>query len=154
MLSRILNENEKQIKKFQNAFNKMDSNNILQVLNLMAISLGKQNVVVNSNLLTKTLFESIKLDLQYKNAFQKQNFTGYSIDQIGEIAEYNHAIKIIKTTRKQKVTDILRLHRQLLVDNSDLSYADRTALVIAVSKKKVSKSSVFNFVKNIKKENI
>jgi hypothetical protein len=155
ILVRLLNLDIKLIKKLLNSFAKMDDNNMVQIFILMAILLEKKDVVVNSDLLITTFFKALEIDRDYKNAFKTQNFKGYSIDEIGKIVEYMHATKITKTTRKQKVTDILRLHRQLVVKNMDLmSCTDLTALVNAVSKEKVSRSSVFNFVKKKKKENL
>lgn len=152
-LEQFLNLDTKSIKKNLRIFSNMNSENIFQIFELMSVLIKNNQSEITIDVLVRAFFKALLIDAMYKKAFQFDNYKGYDLEEIGKIVTYMSAIKIKKTTRKQKTTDILRLNKQLVIDNMyKLSYTELTNFINAITKNNISRSSVVNFVKTIEKE--
>lgn len=152
-LEQFLNLDTKSIKKNLRIFSNMNSENIFQIFELMSVLIKNNQSEITIDVLVRAFFKALLIDSMYKKAFQFDNYKGYDLEEIGKIVTYMSAIKIKKTTRKQKTTDILRLNKQLVIDNMyKLSYTELTNFINAITKNNISRSSVVNFVKTIEKE--
>lgn len=152
-LEQFLNQDRKSIKKSLRIFSGMNGENIFQTFDSMSALLKNDGIEIKNDVLVKHFFKALEIDERYKKAFKLDNYEGYKLEEIGKIVKLMTAIMIKKTRRKQKVTDILRLNKQLIVDNMDkLSYTELTNLINAITKNNISRSSVVNFVQTIKKE--
>lgn len=150
----ITNETEKRLKKLLKLFAQMSGENILQIFILFKVLIKKKNCNdITEEDLVALFFESLKMDEKYKKLFKEQDFKDLSMDEIGAIVKYVHKIQIQKTIRSQKKTDLLRLHKQLVLDNSSLSFTELTKLINKVTRQNISRSTVVNFINKIKKEN-
>lgn len=155
-LERLTNHDENHLGKLLKSLGKMKSQNLLNIFALVLnfIKETKYDELTNE-LLVVIFFKALQIDFEYKKAYKYDNYKGYNLEEIGKIVNYMSALRIKKTIRKQKVTDLLRLHRQLVVVNMNkMSLSELTDFINITTKNNISRGSVVNFVKLLRKENV
>ena len=101
---------------------------------------------------TVALLKAVEVDQEIKRRWNKKDYQQCSIEEIGDITKRIARLSIPSRFRKQPKMALLRQHRQILNEMSqEISFEDLAKFASKLCSCKISKSTIYNFLKGKKK---
>jgi hypothetical protein len=148
-LETYVHRDDEELAKLQKKLGTMPYSNLVAVISLKndLIAYGIESDE------TKALLRAIEVDQEIKRRWQKKDYKKCDKEEIGDITKHIARLSIPYKFRKQPKMALLRQHRKILNEMSlEMSFEDLAKFASKLCNCKISKSTIYNFLKWKKNE--